>query len=46
MKKNPHAAALGKRGGQAATEAQRKARQKNLRAARKKRWVDNTDRSV
>lgn len=37
-KKNIHAAALGKRGGKADTDAQRQARRKNLAKARQTRW--------
>ena len=39
MTKNKAAVAMGKKGGKARTEAQRKARSENLRRAREKRWT-------
>lgn len=45
-RKDAAAVALGRKGGKAATKEQQKARSLNLRNARKKRWVDITERSV
>jgi hypothetical protein len=39
-KPNPHAAALGRKGGAVKSDAKRAAARKNLKIARKTRWVD------
>jgi len=45
-KPNPHAAALGRKGGAVKSDAKRAAARKNLQKARKTRWLDIRKRLV